>query len=350
MVAGIEIGHRARGLGEPVDLGEVATEGLERAGEQVLGHGRGAVEHQLQAREVGARAGRVLEHEEDHRRHEEHLGDAVAGDGGDDGAGVDLGHDDVGGAHVVAEQGVARAADVEERHRHQAHVVGAPHRELPRALADQVAEPLVAELGALGQPGGAAGVHLHGDVLGRHRGRGLGRPVALAPNLVALPLRVLAAQRDDGAEAGELVPDGLDEGAELGPDEQHLGAGVGDDEAHLGRRQAPVDRHQHQVRLGGAEQDLGVKVRVLGQDGDPAHGLTARGEEPAGDALGAGVELAIGGLAPLEDGGHPLGPGRPLVADQLGQGGDLSILGHPYLPHSSRIVGRPALVLLTSRS
>ncbi len=94
---------------------------------------------------------------------------------------------------------------------------------------------------ALGQSGGAAGVHEHRRVvlLGL-RGYHLlpGRDQVLVRHVVR---RVTVAHEDDGAHACRLAY-GVDDGGEDGVDEDHLGRRVSQHVRQLARREAQVER------------------------------------------------------------------------------------------------------------
>ena len=107
----------------------------------------------------------------------------------------------------------------------------------------------------------------------------------------------------------------VDDRIEIGADEQELGPGVLDHIGDLRRRKAEIDRHQHHVGLGGAEPELEEGRPVLGEDRRCAlAGRTPSGDQAVGHLVGTAVELAIGGVLPLEMDGYPIGAGSGVVA------------------------------------
>ncbi len=311
---------RAEGLGhaERVGAGHLGADLLvlrQQRGEGAAPDGRQVA--LLEARVVHQRLGHV--------RPTEHLGDPLALDEPERGAGLELLLEDERGPGVHGgDQGEAEPAHPEQRHRRVEHVLGDEVPHLPEVVG-------VAHRGAVGvhrplRIRGAAGrVHDHhrvgrGDLGftllqkpardGVAPARQLGdrsRPATLAltpgPHGAEVgvrrqedPLVALVGQAGDGLfEAVEVVV------AEVGVDrEEHLGVSVAEDPAQL----------------------LGLAVGVQ-QDGHPAD---AGDPEPAEDPLGAvggeephaGALASTGGQQPLGDGGRlllRLGVGEAGVAE-----------------------------------
>ena len=85
----------------------------------------------------------------------------------------------------------------------------------------------------------------------------------------------------------------VDVAQEFPAHQQHLHLGMIEDVGHLGRSQAPVHRHRHGPRLGGAKEQFEIFGHVLVQEGHPVAGLHPRGQQGLGDAVGGGVELGV---------------------------------------------------------
>ncbi len=81
VVFGVELRDRARGLGQAVDLDELAAEHIHRLREHGVGDRRRAVDDRPQRREVGARRRSGVDQQElDHRGHDERVRHPELGD------------------------------------------------------------------------------------------------------------------------------------------------------------------------------------------------------------------------------------------------------------------------------
>ena len=170
VVLGREVGDGRRGLGHPVELGDVAVrQPLEHAPLQLGRDRRGRVLDVPERRQVGGvGAGRVEQHRE-HGRDEHGVRDPLALDRLQHRGGVEAREQDLLRPDPRAREQVGDPGDVEHRAHVQPALVGAVAGggEVVLRVGEQVA---VAEHHALGRAGGAAGV---GD--GRER---VGREVA----------------------------------------------------------------------------------------------------------------------------------------------------------------------------
>ena len=123
------------------------------------------------------------------------MGDPLLADEVDQRGRVELAHDDRCAAAEHAGHRPARAADVEQRHRHHVHHVDVSKPQVARGVGQQREEVVVGEHHALGQAGGARRVELEGDV-------GAGRLHAGVGGVVAHP-RLVGVEALVGAEADE---------------------------------------------------------------------------------------------------------------------------------------------------
>ena len=87
--------------------------------------------------------------------------------------------------------------------------------------------------------------------------------LAREPFGIAGPAFVPAVERDDAANRFQIVRHFLDQWIEIGADEQNFGAGVVDHIGDLRRRKPEIDRHQHDIGLGGAEPEIEKRRRIL---------------------------------------------------------------------------------------
>ena len=174
-VGGIEHGAGRAGLGHApaLDQRHAARTPAFQDGKRT---GRAADAGDPEARQVGALELRMLHHELVGRRHAEEVGDAERriGDAVERGAGIEGTHHHDRAAGMQHGVGVAiEAAGVEQRQHHELHGLGRDHGR--NAEVHAVPEVhAVRDDGALGVPGGARGVHHHGDVVvteGDRRGR-----------------------------------------------------------------------------------------------------------------------------------------------------------------------------------
>ena len=237
VVPAAEEGQQRRGLGHPVALGDVEV-GVQaqQPVQQGRGHGRGAVGQPLEGGQaLGGEVG-MAEHQGDHGRHHQGLGDGVALDQVDDRAGVEQRDE---------HRQPARGRDAQ----HPGHGGGVEHRGLVEVDGfllqgdDHGHVVEVQHLGPavdqhpLGQAGGAAGIHQHHRVgllglIGHHRiDRGQHVLVADVVGHVAVADEDHVADRARLGRGGQGVGEVL---GEEGVDEHHLGAGVAHDVVQLG--------------------------------------------------------------------------------------------------------------------
>jgi hypothetical protein len=231
----------------------------------------------------------------------------------------------IGGAGEQAGDAPAGAADVEHR---QADQVGHAGAEQPGRgpQRQQRAEVGVGQLRALRQAGGATGVELNGGVGRLGRQVRVGRRLAVAPRLERFRFG-MAAEGHDFSHCLEFAADLLDHREVVLADEQDLGLGVVDDVQHLGRGEPPVDRHDHRVGLGDAEQQLEEEVVRLVEMGDAGLRPDAVGDQRIGDLAGGPVERGVGGGAALVDDGRHVRLAGRVAAHDIGKPRDFD--GHP---------------------
>jgi len=114
-----------------------------------------------------------------------------------------------------------------------------------------------------------------------------------------------------------------------------FGAGIVDHISDLGRRKPEIDRHQHDVGLGGAEPEIEKGRRILRQIGDACLRTQAVRGEAVGHAVGAAVEFTVCGVPPLEVYSHPTGANLGVVARDVSDRQDVGeafALEHASLP------------------
>ena len=80
---------------------------------------------------------------------------------------------------------------------------------------------------------------------------------------IACPGFVPAIESDDAPDRLQIIGHFLDQRIEIGADEQNIGAGIVDHIGDLWRRKPEIDRHQHDVGLGGAEPQIEEGRRIL---------------------------------------------------------------------------------------
>ncbi len=217
------------------------------------------------------------------------------------------------------------------RHRHQRDVVFGPFipvGPLGAAGPHQVQEVRMRQHRALGLAGGAGGIKLDRDILGRDRYLRIVAALRVAPARKILPAHRAALGRDESTHAWQLCLDAADLFDELRPDEQHRRLAILDDEGDLGTGQPPVDRRHHHIGLHRAQQQLEIDVAVLAEIGDALMRLDAERLQSMGDLIGMRVEVGIAGPASLEFERHGVAAGLALRADNVGQMGSLVDLRH----------------------
>ena len=267
-----------------------------------------------------SRALRRLQQEQHHRRDEDRLGDALLLDDAQNRRRIEIAGQHVLDAAKKPDQRPAAAADMKERHADEVDVAVVPIAPLVERAGQQGEQIVVAQLRALGMAGRAAGIHLDGAILAADRPQRIQRLLAVAPFPIIRPGRVPAVERDDAAHRLELVRHLLDRRVEIGADEQQLGLGVIDDEGDLGWRQAEIDRHQHDARLGRAEPQFEEGGDVLRQEGDPPRGRDVSGDQALRHLAGPPVEHRISDLFAFEMQRHHLGARCGVAACDVGNG------------------------------
>ena len=132
-----------------------------------------------------------------------------------------------------------------------------------------------------------------------------------------------AVERDDPPHGFQIVRDLLDQRIEIGAHEQDVGAGIVDHISDFRWRQPEIDRHQHDVGLGGAEPKIEEGRRVFREVGDARLRTHAFGDQPVGDLIGAAIEFAEGGAPPFKMNGHAIGTDPGMVARDIADGHDV---------------------------
>ena len=117
MILGHQEGGRAGDLGQAVDLHETAAESGHRVRQHPVADRRSAVGNQLQRAVIARLCLGGLQHEQDHRRHQKGVGDAVLADRIDETTGVEVGVRRTDRAAVQREQRHVGAGDVKGRQR-----------------------------------------------------------------------------------------------------------------------------------------------------------------------------------------------------------------------------------------
>lgn len=284
------------GLGEAVDLGELAVEDGEALLQQCLGDGGTAVDGLAQGGEVlGADIG-FGQHHAEHGRDDAGGGDAEVADEIDDLACGEGPHRDDRGSGVEVLRGPPQAADVESGDADQRDVAGAPVDPVQPLARQRVAdreEAAVGEHDALGQSGGAAGVELGDGGVGGDVHCRVGVGVGCLPDGEGL------SELDDRVGGRGRHP--LDDRPELLLQEEQSGPGVPQDVADLGRGQPPVDGDEHGAALGAAEEDLVVVLGLLAEVRDPVARRASGGLDGVGDAVALAMQLVVRHRAALEE-------------------------------------------------
>ena len=213
--------------------------------------------------------------------------------------------------HVDAAAAGQRGEDLEHRHvevdrgagQHPGTLAGA---DAGGELGDPVDDGGVAEHDTLGGAGGAGGVHHVRQVLRvRRRPAGaVGPRVVVEIEVVEVQVRDVAGRQDAGRRG--VGDDELRSG--LGEDELEAVAGVLGVDGQVAGAGLENAEHGHD-QVGGAGQ----------RQADDGFGAGAAQREFAGQALGAGVERAVGQVLPVAvDGDGVRGAGR-LLGEQGGQ-------------------------------
>ena len=265
-------------FGLAVDLDEVQPgprrEGLAQHRKR---HRRGPVEQVLQLAQCGDGLLAGGEQRGHHRRHQERVG-GPGGERRQQRRRVGLAGERARRPRVDAEQRIAGAADVEQRHRDQVAVTRAQRRQRDRVLSvlDDVA---VRQHHALRPPGRAGAVHHQPQVLRGHVAAAVGGAGGGQERLVAV---VRAAHRDHVGDAGQPVPDGIDRGQQLGPGEQHAGPRVVDHVVELAGRQPPVDHGAGRAEQSRAQRHFQAGRVVLVQERHPVAAPEAERGQAAG--------------------------------------------------------------------
>ncbi len=239
-----------------------------------------------------AQRGPRLQHELQHRRHQQPGGDLLVEDVLPRLRRVEGPHDDLRDAAVDAPDGRGERSDVEHR---QGDEVAVGEVQVGRGV-DGEDRPHRREVGVhhtLRQSRRARGVHDVEEVVdvGGHvdllvRRRRLQRGVVLGPR------RRVAVDLDERGEGGVTAAAQLVDGlAELGAEDDRGGAGVGEDERQLVGHEAPVQRHDHRTKLGDGEERLLELDRVHHHQGDAVAAPDAGRGQHVGGAVHPVVEL-----------------------------------------------------------
>ncbi|MGY4297342.1 hypothetical protein ACVWXN_005437 [Bradyrhizobium sp. i1.4.4] len=231
---------------------------------------------------------------------------------------IELARDHAAGAVIESHHAPAGAADVENRHRHQRHVVGGPPIPFRLVLGiaglHEVEEVRMRQHRAFRLACRARRVELDRDVLRVDRHLRVVAALRIAPGCKILPFRRAAFGGDDSAHAGQLVLDLADLGDELWPHKQNRRLAIGDNEGDLGPGEAPVHRRHHHAGLHRAHQQLEIEITVLAEIGDAVAASDAHRDQCVGDLVGLDVELGKAGDAALElVGGGIAAAGRALA-------------------------------------
>ncbi|GAA3079407.1 hypothetical protein GCM10020000_76370 [Streptomyces olivoverticillatus] len=199
---------------------------------------------------------------------------------------------------------------------HQHALAGAG---LPAAVQGEVDGVAVGDADALGHAGGAGGEHHVGEPVGCDgQGRVGVRPLAICRRV---GVRVADEQRT-GAGLGQQLARGV-----VG--EQQLCSGVGHDAPHALGRVAVVQRHVDAAGLEDGEGGHDQGGRALQQHRDRAFGLKALGDQAVGQAVGVGVEFAVGQLPSAVADGDGVGGAGGLFGEAPGErgGGAVRLVG-----------------------
>ena len=243
MILGREVDDRPAGLGRSVHLDEAGVgEQFHRPAQYVGRYRRCAIEQRAQAGQVGGLCLGMVEHHAEHRRHREHLGDAIALDRVEDLVDVGLRQNHRRTPGIECLECPRRPADMELRHGDQRDVALVPGRPL---LADQFppaergGQAAVGQQRALGVAGGAAGVELDRDIVRRRRAAGCVLAEGCDPvaELWAAIVRRIDQHRQRRQPGRRRQP--------LLVGDQQRNVGVTDDIGDLTLDQPPVDHHQH---------------------------------------------------------------------------------------------------------
>ena len=315
-VGGIEHGAGRAGLGHApaLDQRHAARRPAFEDGERA---GRAADAGDPQPREVGALELRMLHHELVGRRHAEEVGDAErrVGDVVERQAGLEGAHDQDRAAGMQHGIGVAvEAAGMEQRQDHELHGLRRDQRR--DAEVDGVPEHhAVGDDRALGMAGGARGVHDHADVVVRQRH---GRRHRRARRQRAL----VGAVGSSGSISSRFFDSAVACCAKRLVVDQQLGRRIAQDVLELRHGEPPVERQHDRAEPPAGELQLEV-FRAVGRQQRHAVALAdALRRQPAGEPVGAAVQLGVGerpvGLQVVD---------RELVGPAMGVVGDPVVVG-----------------------
>ena len=248
MIIRRQIDHRAAGFGGAIALDEAGIgEGRHRPAQHIERDRRGAIIELGHGGEIGRHGFQILADGQQHRRHRKHAGDAFVGNGAHHARHIRPRQDHHGGAGFQRVQRPAAAADVEQGHGHQRHVVLIPAAPiLPRQspLLDGAEQLAVAEQRALGKTGGAAGVKLQRDITRADGGHGIIGLMAGNPLGKGRPARERGIKQDHGLQPRDAARL-LHQRQEAGFRNDDANAGITQDIGDFARHQPGVDRHQH---------------------------------------------------------------------------------------------------------
>ncbi len=272
MICRPEDGHDPALFGHAVDLLQDCREDLERRAQHRQRHGRCAVRQRLQGRVVAVgRAGDLVDRGHE-RGHVEGVRDLLGLEHRDRGRRIGRSHHEDARARADRHQRIARAADVEQRHRDLRARVGAEIL-VGRDVSGVRKHAAVGEHRALRKSGRARGVELHEAIARRARVR---PRIGLVPGQPRFVLVVGAADADHALDARQLIAQLVDRAGELRPDEQQPGLGVVDHIRDLGRCEPEVDDRVRGADLGAGERQLQARRMVEVEHGDAVAGSEPR--------------------------------------------------------------------------
>ena len=275
-------------FGHAVSLRKAATEDTAGFDHHPFRNRRTAIGNEFQMREIEFFDSRHLQTHLDHGRCQCGAGDLFPRKGRHRIRRAELIDGDEAGAGMDAAQHRIDAVDVKERRRREHGVFR--RGVLPRHMGEDVdirSVVVIGELYALGQAGGAAGIHLHDDI-----GRIVGEVRHLCRIRIAPGGIPALAHHHHGARARGSTHSG----EKFVFHEQEFGFAVIEDVADFGRGQPPVHRQKNRARLQRAHQNFHEGIGIARHDADTGTGAATRRDQPLCHAIGARLKLGIGEL------------------------------------------------------